>query len=281
MSGNPSDVVSMDIRCKGGLGIFNLPYILSFCRHPVFALLPCYSVDDRIVPDIKSLHSISISDRSMSYFVGAMDNHSKENCLFYLGKTTLLSWRNSIVFDRSLFPAEFTDVVFIPEKIFYELTTSLNYNIFKIQKYNEFSDDVVTHYYSKENSVFVYNLKEEDITKENFPEKLYLNPPRWEFFFSPVFQDLTNMFFSGIPHRDTNFVEYDHAYAKGESIQFTLPYYRTVKDEQCRFLCKYIHEILFKKKTDGSSEESRIYPSKIIAMIYGYGWIHILHDIEI
>lgn len=274
------NVVSMDIRCKPGMGCFNMPLLLSFCNHPIFGFLPCYTVDDHVVPNVRFLYTVSISDRSMNYFVGAMDNHNKENSLFYLGKTTLTKTKNSIVFDPSLFPSEFTDVVFIPEKVFYELATSSLCHIFKIQKYEEYPTDDVTFIDVDNNSVSVYNLKEEDIVQENFPKRLYLNEHRWRLFFSSIFQQLTMISFLGIPFKETKCIEYDRSFNKGESIQFTLPSYKTIKDEQNKLLCKYIYENLFKKENDQILDKAPIQQLTITAVLREYGWIHILHMIE-
>lgn len=274
------DAVSMELRCKPGMGYFNLPLLLSFCNHPIFGFLPCYAVDDSIVPNVRFLYTVSISDRSMRYFVGAMDNNNREDSFFYLGKTILTKTKNSIVFDPSSFPNEFTDIVFIPETVFYELATSSLCHVFKIQKYDEELSDDITCIDLDNSSVSVYNLKEEDIIQENFPKKLYFNEPRWNLFFSPAFQELTMMVFLGIPLKEMNWIEYDHSFDKGESIQFTLPSYKIIKDEQTKMLCKYIYETLFKQEDTHVVGKKSIQQLTITAVLRAYGWIHILHIVE-
>ncbi len=300
--------VSMTIQCNGGVRIENYPLKLSFCNRLIFEMLPCYTVDESIVPDIKEIKSISISDRSGVYIVGLMDNWNREKEFFYIGQTTLSSYKNSITIGKLLPLKEFTDIVFVPVKVFYELAMNKKSSVFLIHS-TDFPDETIPQKIG--NIVNVYGFKQSTIDKKDLPISLYFNESRWDEFFSKEFRDLVSMEVIGIPQSCFQKVVYFGEYGQAETVQFVLPSFRTVKNELNMFLCKYIYTSLFGEVDDEEEPEavlsddfdddqgeeiivcddidyratskrkqSRVPKTIVTAVLAGYGWIHIVRTIQ-
>jgi hypothetical protein len=283
------------------------PLFLFFKKNPIFRILPCFAIDDSVVEDIQKIRTVVVSDNTTTYLVFSMNNWTRENDLFYLGKTTLVKKKNTIEINSKLLLArESSDIVFIPENVFYELIWFSNKLVFFPIYPNVPLDNLNTLIEKNKSMVFVHEMNEELTLQRGIaPRKIYFNSGRWEEFFSPYFRELIDMKMVGFD-RDLISPVYGVSYHGGEAICFTLPSFRSVKNDSFRLLCKYIYETLFERieepeaffdsleSTDESEQEDEteqkneqvispkkisIPKKKIVGLLKGCGWIHILHTV--